>query len=267
MNVLKKIVDIKQKMLNGIASLDMQIVDHCNLNCCGCDHFAPLAKKWEIDIDVYKNLLQRLMHIKKDKNIYEFNIMGGEPFLHSRFIDICKITKDILDCSKIVVVTNGILYEKNRKYYDEIFNVLNIKLSISDYLDTNKMFYSLNLSKNDLSENNRVCCFNRTMDFDIIKNHEYKHLFSLVPCAQLNYNGDLFSCIVPANIHIFNDYFREEYYVEKGKDYINIYEVDDLNEIIAMNNAKEIPFCKFCKNQTIKKWEVSNKLKNEWIYK
>ena len=33
--------------------LEVHVVNHCNLNCAGCNHFAPLADPWYIDVDVY----------------------------------------------------------------------------------------------------------------------------------------------------------------------------------------------------------------------
>ena len=41
--------------------LKTQIVDECNLNCKGCDHFAPLAKKWHQPLDDFIKMMKSLI--------------------------------------------------------------------------------------------------------------------------------------------------------------------------------------------------------------
>ena len=96
MDIVKKIINIKQQMMNGIASLDISVVKHCNLNCRGSDHFAPIADEWYIDIDVFESNLIRLKYILKDKKLYELNLMGGEPFLHDKLKQLCVIARKYL---------------------------------------------------------------------------------------------------------------------------------------------------------------------------
>lgn len=266
MDIVKKIINIKQQMMNGIASLDISVVKHCNLNCRGCDHFAPIADEWYIDIDVFESNLIRLKYILKNKKLYELNLMGGEPFLHDELKQLCVIARRIFSDTKIVVVTNGIIYNKDKDVWDDFFNQYNIIVSVSDYSDENKQFYQLNLSRSKSKINDSyVSCVNRCMDFDIIKNNNDKINFSLVPCAQLNDNGDLFSCIVPANIDIINEYFDCNFIPIEWEDYINIYKVDTVDEIIEMNNKKKIPFCEYCLQKTIQRWGNSSKDEKEWI--
>lgn len=266
MDIVKKIINIKQQMMNGIASLDISVVKHCNLNCRGCDHFAPIADEWYIDIDVFESNLIRLKYILKDKKLYELNLMGGEPFLHDKLKQLCVIARKIFSDTKIVVVTNGIIYNKDKDAWDDFFNQYNIVVSVSDYSDEDKKFYQLNLSRSKSKFNNSyISCVNRCMDFNIIKNNDDKINFSLVPCAQLNDNGDLFSCIVPANIDIINEYFDCNFVPIEWEDYINIYKVDNADRIITMNNNKKIPFCEYCLRKTIQQWGSSSKDEKEWI--
>jgi len=35
--------------------LEMHIVDHCNLNCAGCNHFCPLAEPFYISLKEFQN--------------------------------------------------------------------------------------------------------------------------------------------------------------------------------------------------------------------
>ena len=71
--------------------IEININDHCNLNCKGCSHFAPLAPA------SFKNFNTFLKDIKRLKqlipHIFKIRIMGGEPFLNpelKRYVETLK---------------------------------------------------------------------------------------------------------------------------------------------------------------------------------
>jgi hypothetical protein len=265
MELLKKLVKVKQQMMTGIASLDISVVKHCNLNCKGCDHFSPMADEWYIDVGIFESNLKQLKKILKDKQLYELNLMGGEPFLHKNIYELCKIAREIFNETKIVIVTNGIIYNKSKSVWDNLFSKLDIRVSVSDYSDKEKQFYKLNLSKNKQDGYAYKTCVNRCTDYQVIRQKQKREMFSLVPCAQLNENGDLYSCIIPANIDILNKSFGCQFEVIEWKDFVNIYKVDSVDEIIKMNNKQKIPFCDYCLSKTMQCWGISKKDESEWI--
>ncbi|MBQ8887474.1 MAG: 4Fe-4S cluster-binding domain-containing protein [Candidatus Gastranaerophilales bacterium] len=67
-----------------------EIVHHCNLNCKGCDHCAPIAEEEYVELKQYKN------DLKHFNEINAFAIMGGEPLLHPYINEIVKISRKIL---------------------------------------------------------------------------------------------------------------------------------------------------------------------------
>lgn len=86
--------------------VEFHLVDHCNLNCAGCTHFAPYADKRFADIGVMKRDLLRLKDIFS--NVRHIRIMGGEPLLHPDASAFVRLTREIFPQSKIRLVTNGI---------------------------------------------------------------------------------------------------------------------------------------------------------------
>lgn len=38
----------------------MLVVDHCNLNCAGCDHFSPMAKERFCSVEVFEDSMRIL---------------------------------------------------------------------------------------------------------------------------------------------------------------------------------------------------------------
>ena len=90
----------------------IQIVDECNLNCRGCDHFAPIAKVWHQPVSDYINMIKTLKQTVGN-NIKEIELYGGEPLLHEKFYEILLATEVVFPQDVIISVeTNGILLDK-----------------------------------------------------------------------------------------------------------------------------------------------------------
>ena len=107
--------------------LEVNLADHCNLNCQCCDHFAPLAEKNFIDYDSYAKDIDKLSQLQK--NINSIALLGGEPLLNNKCIDYFKITRKYFPDTNIILFTNGLLLPKWSSYsYDK-----NIWLAIKKY--------------------------------------------------------------------------------------------------------------------------------------
>ena len=79
--------------MNNDICFKIQIVDECNLNCKGCDHFAPLAKKWHQPLNDYINMIKTLKEQSKGK-IKEL-ISNGSASEIRETIDKCVFYKDL----------------------------------------------------------------------------------------------------------------------------------------------------------------------------
>lgn len=55
---------------------DVNLCDHCNLNCKGCGSFAPLAKESFLKLEDYTKDAERLSEISGGI-VYRINILGG----------------------------------------------------------------------------------------------------------------------------------------------------------------------------------------------
>ena len=86
--------------------LEFHLADHCNLNCAGCTHFAPLADKRFADIESLRRDFMRLKALFK--NIRHLRIMGGEPLLHPDAAACVRLVHEIFPRSTVRLVTNGL---------------------------------------------------------------------------------------------------------------------------------------------------------------
>ena len=90
--------------------LDVHVVDHCNLRCRGCVHFAPLASPRCLDLDEYERELDLLGRVAGIGSYFEaITLMGGEPLLNPQLPDVVRLTRTYLPDATIAVASNGLL--------------------------------------------------------------------------------------------------------------------------------------------------------------
>jgi ABC-2 type transport system ATP-binding protein len=120
---------------------EINIVDHCNLNCAGCEHFSPLAKKNFVKPNELGKDFARLSELAKGR-IEMLQLMGGEPLLHPEIGRIIEISRKYFQIGEIKIVTNGILLTKMNKDFWELCQTNRIIISVTKYpvkLDINKI--------------------------------------------------------------------------------------------------------------------------------
>ena len=106
-----------------ISVIEVDIADHCNLNCYSCLHFSQLAKEKYYDIEVFERDIKRMSEITGGW-VGLFHIMGGEPLLNIDFIkEIVSYTRNKEDKNlrfKYQMTTNGVYL---KKYIDYIVDL------------------------------------------------------------------------------------------------------------------------------------------------
>jgi organic radical activating enzyme len=250
---------------------EVNITDHCNLNCVGCEHFSPLSKEKYIDVGDYERDCVRLGELLnwEAENIH---LMGGEPLLHPRINEIIEITRKYFVKGVIEIVTNGILLMKQDKSFWETCRENNIVISVTQYpIHINHQEIEATVKKNDVAFRyyalGKKRMQKRPFDLEgkqnIEENIKICHMAN--NCIQLR-EGKLFTCVEIAYISIFNEYFNQKMEVTE-KDYIDIYKVKNKKEIVNFLN-KPVPFCRYCNIVGIEQgiaWRRSKKEISEWI--
>jgi len=105
----------------------MHLTDHCNLNCKGCAHFAPIAEKWFADPVEHERDMERLSQLVA--GIKTIRLMGGEPLLHPKIEPFLVSTREKFPEANIRLVTNGLLLQKMKTTFWSACKANNISSS------------------------------------------------------------------------------------------------------------------------------------------
>ena len=263
--------NLKKRGLGVI--VEIPIVYHCNLNCAGCDHFASIAPSYIMPVEVFKKDVEHLSKIM-NKNLKEMWILGGEPLLHNNLPEIFKIARRCFPKTKIEMLTNGLLLDKQPDSFWMACKKEGIKIVVENYIYNKKdkvnfdaITKKLKQFRCNLSIDGPKYNFRR---MNLTKNcvHDFKKRYNdcqtkLWPILD---NGKFYSCSV---INGVDKFFNKEFPshaipVDKG-DVLDIYKIKSIDELIAFYE-KPKAFCAHC-NYFIsegKKWAPSKKELSEW---
>ena len=111
--------------------LEFHLTDHCNMNCGGCTHFAPMADRWFADLDRIAADFARLKELFS--NIREIRVMGGEPLLHPDCVAFLRIVRAAFPNCRLALVTNGLLLAKQPASFWEACRETRTLVSLSVY--------------------------------------------------------------------------------------------------------------------------------------
>ena len=230
------------------------LVDHCNLNCAGCNHFSPLAKERYASLELFERNIKQLVKLI---DVPILNLMGGEPLLHPQIVDFIKIARKYIS-NKIYIWTNGILLKSMGDDFWNAVNEYNISIRETNYgiienkfFNTDRRIYNYHWLSTIRDNKLNICPFFES--------------YSSVPLL-LGENGLLYMCCVSANIHHYNNYYGTDIELIKNKDYFNIYDYEKGSFLLVLKKIRR-PFCDYCRAPVMDKWEQFNESKNLWISK
>ena len=246
--------------------VETHLVDHCNLNCQGCSHFAPLVSGEVFsDFENFKRDLLRLGQIFHD--VYEIRLMGGEPLLHPDINTFIKFSRQTFPKANIAVSTNGVLLQKMPGAFWKTCAENNAYIKMTNYpihLDFNAIKQMGKSYQVRIKIPKQVDAFfqfiNIKGDSDPVRSFQTCRAMYTTPFLR---DGKLYSCSFAPHVHLFNDYFKQEIPVSE-KDSISMLEGVTPREIFEFL-CHPIPLCKWCRTKrSYLKWGRSKKDINEW---
>lgn len=253
---------------------DLNIVDHCNLRCKGCDHFAPIAEEYVVPLDsIEKDLAQMSKILKGD--LHAMSIMGGEPLLHPQLKEIMISARRSFPKTGISLRTNGILLLKQNEDFWKTCREQNIFVVPTRYpinLDFDTMektaaahqvpfrFDQITPSATKTSYKIPLDIHGKQNPRKSFSNCFHANLYALLM------EGKLYPCTVAPNVRHFNKKFGTHMELQDG-DALNIYHVTEASEVFNFLCTPK-SFCRYCDvgNRSFgHPWERSKKVMGEWV--
>ena len=256
-----------------IERVEIPVVYHCNLNCAHCDHFASIAPKYIMPVEVYKKDVEQLAKITKG-NVKELTLLGGEPLLHDNLPEIFKISRKYFPNSRIELLTNGTLLEKQPDSFWISAEKEDIGIYVSNYrtgkklYDFDKICEKIDKFRTKIRISYPKLTFqlmNLTKDIqhkDIEKRYSkcYSKLWPILD------NGKFYACSTLNGLDLFFNKKFPQYAIPIAKDdVLDIYKIKSIDELIDFYN-KPKKMCAHC-NYYIsgkKDWAPSKREASEW---
>lgn len=260
--------------------LEVNLADHCNLNCQMCDHFSPLAKPTFLNLDSFKKDMKRLKELT-DGYIGLIKLEGGEPLLNDQVIEFIKVTRNFFPKTTIYLITNGLLL----KYWEnhpkgnlwKVCHDFNVRIELTIYP------ISIDLEGiKRMAERYHVQldCFSEIGNRGLQKEKQsVKHpldltgnveIWQFVSCYQFNEcialrDGKLYTCPIIPYSNYFNQYFNQNLKVSED-DYIDIYLTKNYEEL-ADFVSRRTKFCNYCRVRERRscEWKQSQHTLSEYI--
>lgn len=250
--------------------VEIMVVDHCNLNCAGCDHFSSIANPHFMSVEEFKKTC--LLLKEKIPQLKIFSLWGGEPLLHPQFIELCRIANEIFP-NLAQCGTNGLLLQK---YSDEQLDELaatNVEVNLATYLIEG--FDHETLVKRLQDHNIKINYSQNRMHFGIPivnpqgtedPNQFYKCAKAILPDFTIR-DYKMYKCPFACCSHRITDCNPDIVIPEEANDYLDIRTMT-LNDIYKFtfepNNA-----CKYCSNEYFNNmgfWHQIDKKNTNYLY-
>jgi len=256
-----------------LESIIYSILTHCNLNCKGCSHFAPIVDKHIVSPEIISRDLTRLSNITGNI-LPELNIIGGEPLLHPYLLDILTEARNIFANAKIKIVSNGILLGRQEEAFWLTCAEKNIEIAVTRYpinLDFDKLEQTAkayNITYSNFAGDKDAVRTMRKDTMDLQGTQDGRNNFFNCRLANdcfILREGNIYPCAKVANSRYFNSKFHTNMQMTKS-DYIDIYSIDSY-DTLANFLSRPVPFCRYCDIAHITEgntWELSNRELTEW---
>lgn len=254
--------------------IECNIDKHCNLNCKGCDHFAPVAEPELLSPEAFARDMAEIHRLYADKEGGEFHLLGGEPTLHPEIVEFMRITRESLPKAKVIVDTNGTLLRRMSESFYEACRQYDVTISVTrypidvDYDELGKWIRKKGISYEYLgsSEGGRTLW---KFPLDLTGSQDPSEMFRLCRNANTCWtleHGRIYTCSVGANLPVFEARFHRGIKLTDA-DGVDIYRAKNAEEV-AEKLAQPMPACRYCdvaRRTYDHPWEVSQREESEWL--
>jgi len=261
--------------------IEINLADHCNLNCQCCDHFSQLVRRPEfLDFEIFKRDMERLAELSNN-HIGIIKLQGGEPLLHKDVNKFVELTRQLFPKCIIYFFTNGLLLMKSESYKNGNFwqcsKDNDVRLQLTEYpinlniatIEEKAKEYGVKLQVfGEIADRIRgKIKLSTKHPFNLERNVDS---YQFISCYHLNdtislKNGRLYTCSIIPYAHYFNEAFDKSLEIS-DENSIDIHKAKSYEEI-AEFVTRRVPFCGYCdvKHRHTLKWARSKREIGEYV--
>jgi len=187
-------------------SLELHIVDHCNLSCWSCSSLSPYLPAFVASPEDLRRDLDLVEHVIAP---HYLDITGGEPLLHPDIIGVLKAVRSVKLRAIVTVTTNGILLDRMPEEFWTLIDALTISIYPKPLLPV----HIRNLAYKMAEKYNFVLDLKRQQTFMDLTRHEpclddkiTRSIFNTCGWRQANHmirNGYFYTCFRPPHFQTF----------------------------------------------------------------
>lgn len=259
----------------NIDYLIIHILDHCNLRCQGCDHFACIADENFIPFETIDKDIKRMSEIFGGDFIERFAVMGGEPLLHPDLDKILLSLRQNFPYSRIDISSNGILLLKQTGEFWKMCRENNITINITKYpinldfeamkkkaLDEGVNFKYHSGSGEDFDKKSFKKLINLNGNTNAVESFHKCHISNY---GNMLLEGKFYGCAFSCQSYrIFNSKFNQNLRLTEG-DFLNIYDEHTISDFCEFA-AKPRHYCRYCYGLAPEyDWDRTRGEISEWV--
>ena len=236
--------------------MEIQIVDHCNLRCDNCNHFANLAQKpWFMSKEEFEYSVKSIKEKFASNGLKRFMILGGEPFLHPQIKEFADFASNTFKDTgvRVDILTNGLVLQKYTSEEIDYYKSRNVSLVVTPYPNVK---YSEQFEEN--VKNHSIALLHSRLFFaqnpvNEIPKYTSEYAYSKcskyrIPCLCIR-NYKIYSCPFGATIHLYNERFNKCIEPKEG-DYLDI-ETADIDKLREFVRKGPKHLCQYCDHECL----------------
>ena len=259
-------------------TLDVDIVNHCNLNCACCCHYSPIADPGFLAPEDLEQDLALLAQIEGVEEFFDaICLMGGEPLLHPQLPEIAWLVRRYLPSAIIRLVTNGILLGDASAELWEALHEVGAQILITpyptgiDYVGLVELATSHGIDAvlgGGLAVSDEGEAFFLKNPLDERGEQDPAESFIACPLAGSTMqllDHRIYPCNGGALLGRLNERFGTAFRHEPD-DYLELASIRNADEIETFRRTKK-PMCRYCAHGLVERiaWGPSSRSASEWL--
>ena len=252
--------------------LEFIVTDYCNLNCRGCTHYSPLARKEFVAIDELKRDMAHLGAVcgSEVKDVY---LIGGETLLYPQLDEAMDALRGSFPSQRLYVFTNGLILGRMDDGFWESARRNKAIIAITrypvkfDYDAVEALCAQKGVEVRVFGDRRQADTFFRfALDPEGRQNKYVSHFKCYNRGCVSVVDGYVYPCSISACIKHLNRTGETKFEHRRG-DRIAVGDVRSAAQIKRLRDHA-VPFCSYCKNppKTVA-YGLSKREISEWVDK